>query len=122
AMHELRSPGQYFWATGLLSSVLDNAPTYLAFLTLALGHLYPGTPEPQAMAALIAGHPEFLRAISAGAVFLGGLTYLGNAPNFMVRAIAEDFGVEMPSFFGYVLRYALPVLLPVLALAAWVFH
>jgi Na+/H+ antiporter NhaD/arsenite permease-like protein len=122
AMRELRSPGQFFWATGLLSAVLDNAPTYLAFLTLALGHLDPGTPEPRAVAALIAGHPELLRAISAGAVFLGGLTYLGNAPNFMVRAIAEDFGVEMPSFFGYVLRWALPFLLPVLALAAWLFH
>jgi Na+/H+ antiporter NhaD/arsenite permease-like protein len=119
---EMRTPRQFFWATGGLSALLDNAPTYLTFLSLALGRLHPGAPEPQAVAALIAGHPELLRAISSGAVLLGAPTYLGNAPNLMIRAIAEDLGVEMPSFFGYVFRYALPFLAPVLALTAWIFY
>jgi Na+/H+ antiporter NhaD/arsenite permease-like protein len=115
----VRTPAQFFWATGLLSSFLDNAPTYLTFLTTAVGRLYPGMPEREAIHRLIAEHDHFLMAISTGAVFMGANTYLGNAPNFMVKSIAEESGVEMPSFFGYILRYVVPFLLPVFLIATW---
>lgn len=87
------NPAMYFWATGLLSSFLDNAPTYLVFFNTAGG-------DPQALMTTFAAT---LAAISAGAVFMGANTYIGNAPNLMVKAIAEDRGVKMPSFFGYML-------------------
>jgi Na+/H+ antiporter NhaD/arsenite permease-like protein len=83
----------YFWATGLLSSFLDNAPTYLVFFNTAGG-------DP---ATLMTTYATTLAAISAGSVFMGANTYIGNAPNLMVKAIAEDRGVKMPSFFGYML-------------------
>ncbi|MBV7540706.1 sodium:proton antiporter [Acidovorax sp. sic0104] len=86
-------PAMYFWATGVLSSFLDNAPTYLVFFNTAGG-------DP---AALMTTMAPTLAAISAGAVFMGANTYIGNAPNMMVKAIAEDRGVKMPSFFGYML-------------------
>lgn len=120
----VRRPAHFFWAAGVLSSLLDNAPTYLAFLSTALGRFHPGDAGQDgvaAVAALAAGHAPYLRAISTGAVFMGANTYLGNAPNFMVRSIAEEMGVEMPSFFGYVLRYTLPFLVPVFLLATWLF-
>jgi Na+/H+ antiporter NhaD/arsenite permease-like protein len=117
----VQTPAQFFWATGVLSSFLDNAPTYLTFLTTALGRLHPGMPEREAIQQLIATSPEFLAAISTGAVFMGANTYLGNAPNFMVKSIAEESGVEMPSFFGYILRYVVPFLLPVFLLTTWIF-
>jgi len=117
----VQTPAQFFWATGVLSSFLDNAPTYLTFLTTALGRFYPGMPEREAIHQLIAEGPEYLSAISTGAVFMGANTYLGNAPNFMVKSIAEESGVEMPSFFGYILRYVVPFLLPVFLLVTWVF-
>jgi Na+/H+ antiporter NhaD/arsenite permease-like protein len=110
----LRSPVQFFWATGSLSSVLDNAPTYVVFFEAArsLG----GNPG-----ELVAGVPEtLLVAISLGAVFLGAMTYIGNGPNFMVKAIAEKSGVAMPSFFGYLL-YSLGVLLPLYAATSYLF-
>ena len=87
------NPAMYFWATGLLSSFLDNAPTYLVFFNTAGG-------DPQTLMTTFA---PTLAAISAGAVFMGANTYIGNAPNLMVKAIAEDRGVNMPSFFGYML-------------------
>jgi Na+/H+ antiporter NhaD/arsenite permease-like protein len=99
----------YFWATGLLSAFLDNAPTYLVFFNLA------GGDAPRLMGSLSAT----LAAISAGAVYFGALTYVGNAPNFMVRAIARERGVAMPGFFGY-FAYAAALLLPLLALVNWV--
>lgn len=108
------SPQNYFWLTGGLSSVLDNAPTYLVFFksaeatTHGIGPLVPGTNVEQPV----------LVAISLGSVFLGAMTYIGNGPNFMVRAIAEKSGVKMPSFFGYV-GYSCVFLLPVLVLVAW---
>lgn len=117
----VKTPAQFFWATGVLSSFLDNAPTYLTFLTTALGRLYPGVPEREAIHLLIAEHDHFLMAVSTGAVFMGANTYLGNAPNFMVKSIAEESGVEMPSFFGYILRYVVPFLLPVYLVATWLF-
>lgn len=108
------SPAHYFWITGGLSSVLDNAPTYLVFFksaeatTHGLGPIVPGTNVE---------HPVLV-AISLGAVFMGAMTYIGNGPNFMVRAIAEKSGVKMPSFFGYI-GYSMLYLLPVLLFAAW---
>jgi Na+/H+ antiporter NhaD/arsenite permease-like protein len=117
----VHSPRQFFWVTGVLSSLLDNAPTYLAFLSTALGRFFPGVPERTAVFRLIAEQPAFLKAIATGAVFMGANTYLGNAPNLMVKAIAEQAGVKMPSFLGYIGRYALPVLLPIFLLAGWIF-
>ncbi len=100
----------YFWTTGLLSSVLDNAPTYLVFFNLAGADA----------ATLMGPLARTLAAISAGAVFMGALTYIGNAPNFMVRAIAKERGVRMPSFFGYV-GWSAAVLLPVFAVVTALF-
>jgi Na+/H+ antiporter NhaD/arsenite permease-like protein len=117
----VNTPAQFFWATGGLSSFLDNAPTYLTFLSTALGRLYPGVAERAAIAQLMAENHTFLQAIATGAVFMGANTYIGNAPNFMVKSIAEEAGVKMPSFFGYIFRYSLLVLIPVFALATLVF-
>jgi Na+/H+ antiporter NhaD/arsenite permease-like protein len=117
----INTPGQFFWTSGILSSFLDNAPTYLNFLSASMGlhHLTLGNPEH--MKILLAEHAEFLQAISIGAVFFGANTYIGNGPNFMVKAIAEHAGVECPSFFGYILRYSLPVLMPIFALVWFLF-
>ncbi|WP_017757947.1 sodium:proton antiporter [Pseudacidovorax intermedius] len=103
-------PAMYFWATGLLSSFLDNAPTYLVFFNTAGG-------DP---ATLMTTHAATLAAISAGAVFMGANSYIGNAPNLMVKAIAEDRGVRMPSFFGY-MAWSGAVLLPLFVLVTFIF-
>ena len=116
-----REPAHYFWVTGMLSSFLDNAPTYLTFFNSALGKFFAGLPEQQAVHALLAQQSVYLKAISTGAVFMGANTYIGNAPNFMVRSIAEEAGVEMPSFFGYFLKYTIPILIPLFVLVTWVF-
>lgn len=120
-INTVREPVHYFWITGALSSFLDNAPTYLTFLNTALGAFYPGIPETEAVQMLIKEHPVYLKAISAGAVFYGAVTYIGNAPNFMVRSIAEEAGTPMPSFFGYMIKYSLPVLIPVFILVTLIF-
>ncbi|MGC9326396.1 MAG: sodium:proton antiporter, partial [Candidatus Hinthialibacter sp.] len=117
----VNTPVHYFWITGILSSFLDNAPTYLTFFTSVLGKFYPGMAEPEAVAALIKDHPIFLEAISVGAVFFGAMTYIGNAPNFMVRSIAEEAGVPMPSFFGYIFKYSLIILAPIFVLITFLF-
>jgi Na+/H+ antiporter NhaD/arsenite permease-like protein len=108
----VREPWQFFWATGALSSFLDNAPTYLTFLALGQGlHL----------ADEVVRMPHtILAAISVGAVFMGANTYIGNAPNFMVKAIAEATRVRMPSFFGYMI-YSAGILLPVFVAVTWLF-
>jgi Na+/H+ antiporter NhaD/arsenite permease-like protein len=100
----------YFWLTGLLSSFLDNAPTYLVFFNAAGG-------DAQALMGPMAGT---LLAISAGAVFMGAVTYIGNAPNFMVKAIADEAGIRMPGFFGYML-WSVGILMPCFALLTWIF-
>ena len=107
------SPRAFFWATGSLSSVLDNAPTYLVFFKAA--QALPALGE--TVAGVDAGR---LAAVSLGAVFLGAMTYIGNGPNFMVKAIAEQSGVKMPSFFGYCV-YSFGVLLPVFVLVSVLF-
>jgi Na+/H+ antiporter NhaD/arsenite permease-like protein len=118
----IETPLQFFWATGLLSSFLDNAPTYLTFAATAAG-LAGIDLEGRYLGELIAAgaeHARTLGAISCGAVFMGANTYIGNGPNFMVKAIAEQRGVRMPSFFGYML-YSGGVLIPLFALASWLF-
>ena len=111
----ISSPQAFFWATGSLSSVLDNAPTYLVFFKTA-----QGLPLPDGAATMAGVEVGRLAGVSLGAVFLGAMTYIGNGPNFMVKAIAEQSGVTMPSFFGYVL-YSVGVLLPVFAAMTFLF-
>jgi len=117
----VKEPWHYFWVTGILSSFLDNAPTYLTFFNTALGSFYAGMPEPEAVSRLMAESPVYLKAISTGAVFFGAFSYIGNAPNFMVRSIAVESGTAMPSFFGYILKYAVVFLLPVFVIVTLVF-
>ena len=132
------TPAQYYWGTGILSSVLDNAPTYLNFLSAAFGlhaasvdnilhmdaMLGLATPDalglvnPLQTGAMAIGPDswKYVQAISIGAVFFGACTYIGNGPNFMVKSIAEQAKIECPSFFGYVVKYTIPILLPILAI------
>ena len=107
------TPHKFFWASGWLSSVLDNAPTYLVFFKTA--QTLPAEGETMAGVAV-----PLLRAISLGSVMMGAMTYIGNGPNFMVKAIAEKSGVAMPSFFGYVV-YTVLILLPLFFLTTWLF-
>ena len=109
---------KFFWATGVLSSFLDNAPTYVVFFETA-----KTLPAAEASAVVLAGggaiHAPFLAAISLGAVFMGANTYIGNGPNFMVKSIAEQSGIKMPSFFGYML-YSVCILIPVFVVVTFV--
>jgi Na+/H+ antiporter NhaD/arsenite permease-like protein len=118
----LAEPWQFFWATGVLSSFLDNAPTYLTFAATACGLDGIGL-EGRYLAEYLALGPHAaatLAAISTGAVFMGANTYIGNGPNFMVKAIAEENGIRMPSFFGY-MAYSCAVLIPLFAAATFLF-
>jgi Na+/H+ antiporter NhaD/arsenite permease-like protein len=117
----VQEPWHFFWVTGTLSAFLDNAPTYLTFLTTAEGLLFPGIPEPMVVHDIIAQKEVYLVAISCGAVFMGAMTYIGNAPNFMVKSIAEESGVEMPSFFGYLFRWSALFLLPLFVVVTFLF-
>ncbi|MGC9141867.1 MAG: sodium:proton antiporter [Caldimicrobium sp.] len=118
----LNEPAHYFWMTGILSAFLDNAPTYLTFLSTCLGKFYPGLAEKEAILRLIQDYPKYLLAISEGAVFFGALTYIGNAPNFMVRSIVEEKGIPMPSFFGYLIKFSFPILIPMFLLLTLIFY
>ncbi|RPH52416.1 MAG: sodium:proton antiporter [Desulfobacteraceae bacterium] len=120
-INSVQQPAHYFWSTGLLSAFLDNAPTYLTFFNTALGSFYASLPEAEAVPRLIAENPVFLKAISAGSVFFGACSYIGNAPNFMVRSIAEEAGTPMPSFFGYIIKYTLVFLIPSFVIVTLVF-
>jgi Na+/H+ antiporter NhaD/arsenite permease-like protein len=134
---------QFYWGSGLLSAMLDNAPTYLNFLTAAFGLQHLSLENPVHVNALL--HPEivnqyspaqlldlglhkldlnawkYIVAVSLGSVFFGAVSYIGNGPNFMVKNIAESVGVKCPSFFGYIVKYALPILIPLFALVSWLF-
>lgn len=110
-----------YWATGMLSGVLDNAPTYLNFLAAGMGKYGLELGAKADVLSYSAIHIKDLTAISVAAVFFGAFTYIGNAPNFMVKSIAEQVGIKMPSFIGYVVRYSIPILLPVLFLTWLVF-
>ena len=122
-------PWQFYFATGSLSSVLDNTPTAVAFYSLASG-LQESVAAANAGVShgafmglyFVAGVPEvLLKAISIGAVFFGAMTYIGNGPNLMVKSVAESRGVKMPAFFTYILKFALPVLLPLYVLLYFIF-
>ena len=106
----------YFWLTGILSSFLDNAPTYLVFFNIAGSSAPDGTIMAEFLMQQV---PETLMAISAGAVFMGAMTYIGNAPNFMVQSIAEENNVNMPSFFGYML-WSIVILLPIFLILTFI--
>jgi Na+/H+ antiporter NhaD/arsenite permease-like protein len=108
----VREPWEFFWATGALSAFLDNAPTYLAFLAIGQGL---GLPD-----EVVGITHRVLAGISLGAVCLGANSYIGNAPNFMVRAIAEEKGIAMPGFFAY-MGWAAAILLPLYAALTWLF-
>jgi Na+/H+ antiporter NhaD/arsenite permease-like protein len=127
-IERVRAPLSYFWVTGSLSAFLDNAPSYVVFFESARstpmadwaargawGSVDPVDPAKVAMPSVI------LAAISAGAVFMGAMTYIGNGPNFMVRSIAERSGITMPSFFGYMFKWSIPFLLPLIAVMTWLF-
>jgi len=124
-------PAHYFWLSGILSSFLDNAPTYLTYFNSALGKFFPGQAEADAVKQLCSFAPipgkgglspgDYLLAISLGSVFMGANTYIGNAPNFMVKSIAEEAGVAMPSFFGYMFKYSIPVLVVSFIIMTFVF-
>jgi Na+/H+ antiporter NhaD/arsenite permease-like protein len=118
-------PAEYFWAAGVLSSFLDNAPTYLTFAATACGAQEIDTSQAGYLGRFLdlpadARAAEILAAISCGAVFMGANTYIGNGPNFMVKAIAEQSGVRMPGFFGY-MAYAGCILIPVFIAVTFVF-
>ncbi len=117
------TPGTLYWSTGSLSGFLDNAPTYANFLALSMAKFDLSQANVEhvrmfAEGASAAGHETLiqLEAISLAAVLFGAFTYIGNGPNFMVKAIAESSGIKMPSFFGYILRYSIPFLLPILVI------
>ncbi|MEO6875709.1 MAG: sodium:proton antiporter [Opitutaceae bacterium] len=122
-------PLQYYFASGALSSVLDNAPTFAGFFQLARTTAAAQVPSAFASArdtmsatsVLLAQRPLYVIGVSLGAVFFGAMTYIGNGPNFMVKAIAQDAGVHCPTFLGYIFKYSLPILLPILALSGWIF-
>jgi len=134
-VRSVQEPWHYFWVTGSLSSFLDNAPTYLTFFNASEGQfseILQYTVTDDHVAGLLGYqsalgsefNPRFvqtLTAISAGAVFMGANTYIGNAPNFMVKSIAEERGIPMPSFFGYIVKYSLIYLIPVFVLVTLVF-
>ncbi len=118
-------PWEFFWATGVVSSFLDNAPAYMTFAATACGLHGISTAEPRYLAKFLALPVEtqaqqLLAAISCGSVFMGANTYIGNGPNFMVKAIAEENGVRMPGFFGY-MAYAGCILIPIFVVVTFVF-
>ena len=116
----IHQPWHFFWATGILSSFLDNAPTYVVFFESAVA-ITP--PETTAQIVVTDGGQvlnSLLRAVSLGAVFMGAMTYIGNGPNFMVKSIAEQNRVPMPGFFGYMI-YSCTILVPIFALLTWLF-
>jgi Na+/H+ antiporter NhaD/arsenite permease-like protein len=133
---EMISLNMLYWGTGALSGVLDNAPTYVNFLTAAVSSAGGSVADPAQVANYAYGVDMFevtastttetssivrLTAISVASVFFGAMTYIGNAPNFMVKSIAEQVGVQMPAFFSYVLKFSIPILLPILFLVWLIF-
>ena len=122
----LIGPNTLYWGTGFLSGFLDNAPTYLNFLAAALASQGGDISVIADVQAYAAGgiYPDSvvnLKAIAIGAVFFGAMTYIGNGPNFMVKSIAEQTGIHMPSFFGYILRFSVPILVPTFILVWLIF-
>jgi len=112
----------FYWATGSLSSVLDNAPTFLNFLSAELGKFGLDLNVKSDVHTFQTKHYLYLQAISIAAVFFGSMTYIGNGPNFMVKSISERAGIRMPSFFAYVYKYSIPVLLPIFTIVWLIFY
>jgi Na+/H+ antiporter NhaD/arsenite permease-like protein len=117
----LRGEFAFYWATGLLSALLDNAPTYLAFFAAVLGLHGLDLKDTAQVAAFISSDGRELAAVSLGATFFGALTYIGNAPNLLVKSIVEHGRIPTPSFIGYVWKFALPILIPIFGLVSLVF-
>ena len=116
------SAALFYWGSGTLSSLLDNAPTYLSFFSAWLGAQGLPLGQPDKVAQILAGGHSHaaLAALSVASVFFGGCTYIGNAPNFMVKAIAGRQGVALPGFLGYIIKWTVPVMLPLL-IVIWLF-
>ena len=108
-----------YFASGSLSAFLDNAPTYLTFLAAGMGQFQMDVNSPADVVKFLDLHPGFVVAVSLGSVFFGAGSYIGNGPNFMVKAIAEKSRVKTPSFLGYIVGYSLPMLVPILMLVGW---
>jgi Na+/H+ antiporter NhaD/arsenite permease-like protein len=119
---QVLTPGIFYWATGTLSAFLDNAPTYLNFLSAEMGKFNLDVNIPRQVLQFELEHPIYLSAISVAAVFFGAMTYIGNGPNFMVKSISERAGIKMPSFFGFLIKYSIPILLPVFTLVWLIFY
>jgi Na+/H+ antiporter NhaD/arsenite permease-like protein len=117
----LSTPTKYFWITGSLSAFLDNAPTYLTFLTASMGYHGLDINNLDHLHFFLDSRSIFVVAISVSAVFFGAMTYIGNGPNFMVKSVAEHQNITTPSFFGYMFKYSIPILLPIYALIWWLF-
>jgi Na+/H+ antiporter NhaD/arsenite permease-like protein len=117
---QISSPMQYYFTTGALSAFLDNAPTYLSFLAASMGQQHLSVDSPADVMKFAAEHAPHLIAISLGAVFFGAGSYIGNGPNFMVKSIADKSKVNAPSFLAYMLRFSIPILLPILTLVGWI--
>jgi Na+/H+ antiporter NhaD/arsenite permease-like protein len=110
------SAGIFYWSTGGLSAVLDNAPTYLGFLSAL-----HGTTSTQSISDLLGQNETHLLAISIGAVFFGAATYIGNGPNFMIKSVADQQEIQTPTFMGYIFKFTLPILIPVLIVIWFIF-
>jgi Na+/H+ antiporter NhaD/arsenite permease-like protein len=117
---QLDTPLQVYFASGALSAFLDNAPTYLTFLAAEMGHFGLDVGSPTDVLRFLELHPAFVVAVSLGAVFFGAGSYIGNGPNFMVKAISEKSQVKTPGFVGYILCFSLPILVPILAVVGWI--
>jgi Na+/H+ antiporter NhaD/arsenite permease-like protein len=117
----LSSPTKFYWITGSLSAFLDNAPTYLTFLTASMGYFGLNIGNLEHLNFFISSRADYVVAVSISAVFFGAMTYIGNGPNFMVKSVAESQKIKTTSFFGYMFKYSLPILLPVYALVWWLF-
>jgi Na+/H+ antiporter NhaD/arsenite permease-like protein len=115
-------PWHYFVLAGGLAAFLNNVPAYLALLTSQLSVFYPTLQQNEAVARLLTDHRIYLVAVAAGSTILGALTYVGNAPTYLIHAIAEENGVKMPSFLGYLFLWSAPILLPIFAFLTWAFY
>lgn len=111
----ITSPLIFFWSTGIFSAILDNAPTFLTFLSTAIGVTGLGVDQ------LLVNKPIFIKAISSSAVFFGAITYIGNGPNFMVKSIAEHSNLKVPHFLEYIYKYSLPLLIPTFVIVSIIF-
>lgn len=114
--------GDFYWATGVLSAFLDNAPTYLNFLSAELGKFGMDVNVKEQVHNFSLMYPVYLQSISVAAVFFGAMTYIGNGPNFMVKSISERAGVKMPSFFAYLIKYSIPILIPIFTIVWFIFY